>query len=103
MFFLGLCIFVCLFVCLQSSLLQSVIRQLVDSNDEEERLTKRNKLQDDLEVASERLENLVHGEGVCGEGGECVCVCVGGGVCVCVWGRVVSVCVCVRVCGGGEW
>ena len=75
----------------------------MDSNDEEERLTKRNKLQDDLEVASERLENLVHGEGVCGGRVVRVCVCVGeeGGEGVCVCGEEGGECVC--VCVGGGW
>jgi len=43
----------------QSSLLQSVIRNLVDSVDEEERISQRSKLENDLEVASERLDALV--------------------------------------------
>ena len=42
-------------------MLQSVIRNLVDSNDEEERLAQRSKLESDLEVANERLDNLVQG------------------------------------------
>jgi hypothetical protein len=42
-------------------MLQSVIRNLVDSNDEEERLAQRSKLESDLEVANERLDTLVQG------------------------------------------
>ena len=48
-------------LCVQRSMLQSVIRNLVDSNDEEERLAQRSKLESDLEVANERLDNLVQG------------------------------------------
>lgn len=43
----------------QHSLLQSVIRNLVDSEDDQERLTQRKKLEGDLVVASERLDDLV--------------------------------------------
>ena len=55
-------------------MLQSVIRNLVDSVDEEDRITQRNKLEDDLTIASERLDALVQGveerreEGEEGEG-----------------------------------
>ena len=42
--------------------MQSVIRNLVDSSDEEERLAQRSKLESDLEVANERLDNLVQGK-----------------------------------------
>lgn len=42
-------------------MLQGVIRNLVDSNDEEERLAQRSKLESDLDVAKERLDNLVQG------------------------------------------
>ena len=42
-------------------MLQSVIRNLVDSVDEEDRITQRNKLEDDLTIASERLDALVQG------------------------------------------
>ena len=38
-----------------------MIRNLVDSNDEEERLAQRSKLESDLEVANERLDTLVQG------------------------------------------
>ena len=54
-------------------MLQSVIRNLVDSNDEEERLAQRSKLESDLEVANERLDNLVQGiDVIC----TCVCYCI---------------------------
>jgi exocyst complex component 4 len=43
----------------QSSMLQSVIRNLVDSTDDEERMQQKARLEDDLSVASERLETLV--------------------------------------------
>ena len=46
----------------QHSLLQSVIRNLVDSEDDQERLTQRKKLEGDLVVASERLDDLVQGQ-----------------------------------------
>ena len=42
-------------------MLQSVIRNLVDSVDEEDRVSQRNKLEDDLAIASERLNDLVKG------------------------------------------
>lgn len=42
-------------------MLQSVIRNLVDSVDEEDRVSQRNKLEDDLSIASERLDALVQG------------------------------------------
>ena len=42
-------------------MLQSVIRNLVDSVDEEDRVSQRNKLEDDLAIASERLDALVQG------------------------------------------
>lgn len=45
----------------QQSLLQSVIRNLVDSEDDQERRTQRMKLESDLEVTSERLDSLVQG------------------------------------------
>jgi hypothetical protein len=45
----------------QSSMLQSVIRNLVDSTDDEERMQQKARLEDDLSVASERLETLVRG------------------------------------------
>lgn len=41
------------------SFLQGVIRNLLDSVDEEERLSLRNKLENDLEVATERMDTLV--------------------------------------------
>ncbi|CAI8041437.1 Exocyst complex component 4 [Geodia barretti] len=43
----------------QSSMLQSVIRNLVDSTDDDERMQQKARLEDDLSVASERLETLV--------------------------------------------
>ena len=54
-------------------MLQSVIRNLVDSVDEEDRVSQRKKLEDDLSIASERLDALVQGvergrEGGRGEG-----------------------------------
>lgn len=59
-------------------MLQSVIRNLVDSVDEEDRVSQRNKLEDDLSIASERLDALVQGvegggregRGERGEGGK---------------------------------
>ncbi len=48
----------------QKSLLQTVIHNLVDSTDESEREVQRNKLQDDLEVADERLDELVKGKSI---------------------------------------
>ncbi|CAI8041436.1 hypothetical protein GBAR_LOCUS23048, partial [Geodia barretti] len=45
----------------QSSMLQSVIRNLVDSTDDDERMQQKARLEDDLSVASERLETLVRG------------------------------------------
>ena len=54
----------------QSSMLQSVIRNLVDSVDEEDRVSQRNKLEDDLNIASERLDALVQGVEERREGGK---------------------------------
>ena len=54
----------------QSSMLQSVIRNLVDSVDEEDRVSQRNKLEDDLNIASERLDALVQGVEEQREGGK---------------------------------
>ena len=51
-------------------MLQSVIRNLVDSVDEEDRITQRNKLEDDLTIASERLDALVQGVEERREGGR---------------------------------
>ena len=51
-------------------MLQSVIRNLVDSVDEEDRVSQRNKLEDDLSIASERLDALVQGVGGGGREGR---------------------------------
>ena len=51
-------------------MLQSVIRNLVDSVDEEDRVSQRKKLEDDLSIASERLDALVQGVERGREGGE---------------------------------
>ena len=53
---------------IQHSQLQSVMRNLVDSEDEQERQVLRMKLESDLQVASERLDNLVQGWCGCGHG-----------------------------------
>ena len=50
---------------LQKSLLQSVMRNLMDSEDDQERSTQRIKLENDLAVTSERLDHLV--QGGCGQ------------------------------------
>lgn len=47
------------------SLLQSVIRNLVDSEDDQERKAQRMKLESDLEMTSERLDALVLGAYSC--------------------------------------
>ena len=51
------------FCVVQKSLLQSVIQNIVGSEDEYERQMQRKKLESDLGVTYERLEDLVEGEG----------------------------------------
>lgn len=46
---------------LQKSLLQSVIQNIVGSEDDYERQMQRRKLENDLALTSERLEDLVQG------------------------------------------